>query len=208
MSNNIFLLFGRALCKYASISGRASRREFWSFVLVNYLIWNSLLFIFVDLETSAYETSFSKIDFLIFFLYPLTMLPPLVCVWCRRIHDVGLSAWFILVPLYNIVLLFLPSKQGYNPYEVISSKGSCSRSWKRPRMSSSVPMPSTSILKLLSFIGTTLFTVACTLHEAMLMHWIHWEVLEEINRYLWLLGGATILLSRLLHYLLNRKTEV
>jgi len=34
----------------------------------------------------------------------------------RRMHDVGKSGWFILVPFYNLVLLCTPSNPSSNKY--------------------------------------------------------------------------------------------
>jgi len=39
----------------------------------------------------------------------LIMLLPTIAVSIRRMHDVGKSGWFILIPIYNIVLLASPS---------------------------------------------------------------------------------------------------
>ncbi|MFM8869267.1 MAG: DUF805 domain-containing protein [Candidatus Nanopelagicus sp.] len=37
-------------------------------------------------------------------------LIPTLAVAVRRVHDVGKSGWFILVPIYNIILFVTPSK--------------------------------------------------------------------------------------------------
>jgi uncharacterized membrane protein YhaH (DUF805 family) len=37
-------------------------------------------------------------------------LIPSITAGVRRLHDVGKSGWFYLVPIYNIVLLASPSK--------------------------------------------------------------------------------------------------
>lgn len=197
MRNNIFFCFGKALCQYASFRGRASRREFWSFVLVNYLIWNILLYVFVDLE-GVRETSWG--DLFVFVFYPLAMLLPLISVWCRRIHDVGHPAYYFIIPLYNIFLLFVAGERGYNRFgmDPLQEVDSTHKSKSRIRRVSSSPFPSRKVFSfsLLSRVATILFTIACTLHEAMLMKWLP-EEFEGITRYLWLIGGATLLLSRL-----------
>ena len=96
-----------ALKKYADFQGRATRSNFWYFVLFNLLIALGLLII-------------SKfIPFLVFlyFIYALLMILPNLAVTVRRLHDIGKSGWWIfiaLVPLvgglYLIYLLVLPSK--------------------------------------------------------------------------------------------------
>jgi uncharacterized membrane protein YhaH (DUF805 family) len=40
----------------------------------------------------------------------LITLLPTVAVSIRRMHDVGKSGWFLLIPIYNIVLLASPTK--------------------------------------------------------------------------------------------------
>ena len=40
----------------------------------------------------------------------LITLIPTIAVAVRRMHDVGKSGWFILVPIYNLVLVLSPSK--------------------------------------------------------------------------------------------------
>jgi len=34
----------------------------------------------------------------------------------RRMHDVGKSGWFVLVPIYNIILVLSEGDQGENTY--------------------------------------------------------------------------------------------
>ena len=43
----------------------------------------------------------------------VTFIPTLAAA-VRRLHDVGKSGWFILVPIYNLILLVTPSKPSYN----------------------------------------------------------------------------------------------
>jgi len=82
--------------KYADFSGRAIRSEFWYFYLFYMLVYVAILVI-------------NKIaDLLILRLFlsfvPLAFLLPLIAVSVRRMHDVGKSGWFTLIPIYNIVL--------------------------------------------------------------------------------------------------------
>ena len=73
--------------KYTAFEGRASRSEFWYFFLFNV----AGCFIASFINTAIYA---------IFFLGTLL---PLIAVGCRRMHDVGRSGWFQLIPLANIV---------------------------------------------------------------------------------------------------------
>jgi len=89
--------------KYADFSGRASRREFWTFVLVNCLMIGLLI------ELSAYMKSISGsglTGFLAEFL-TLAVIVPSLAVTVRRAHDIGNSGWvllWLLVPLIGFIL--------------------------------------------------------------------------------------------------------
>lgn len=49
-------------------------------------------------------------------IYALLVLLPGIAVGIRRMHDVGKSGWFILFPIYNIVLAATPGIEGVNEY--------------------------------------------------------------------------------------------
>ena len=91
--------------KYATFSGRASRSEYWFFYLF-YVI----MFIFGMIVGAVVGNS--AIQYL--FIIPFWL--PLFAAGIRRIHDTGRSGWFILVPVYNLVLLVSSSNPGANKY--------------------------------------------------------------------------------------------
>ncbi|MTA57222.1 MAG: DUF805 domain-containing protein, partial [Actinobacteria bacterium] len=39
-----------------------------------------------------------------------------IAVAVRRMHDVGKSGWFILIPIYNLILATSPSKPANNSF--------------------------------------------------------------------------------------------
>jgi uncharacterized membrane protein YhaH (DUF805 family) len=80
--------------KYAVFNGRASRSEYWFF----YLFFNILQFIAL----------FSKSQLPLNIVFA-GFICPMLAVGARRLHDSGKSGWFLLVPLYNIVLLCMPT---------------------------------------------------------------------------------------------------
>ena len=84
----------KALQNYANFDGRATRSEYWYFVLFNFLIAFAVGFVTAIIGLSALST-----------LYSLGLLIPSWAVAIRRIHDTGKSGWFVLVPIYNFVLL-------------------------------------------------------------------------------------------------------
>lgn len=100
-----------ALRKYGVFKGRSNRKEFWYFVLFNLLMGIAVAFIegaagwFPEDEESV-----------LLGIYNLFVLIPYVAVSVRRMHDVNKNGWFILIPLYNLILLCRDSDQGPNQY--------------------------------------------------------------------------------------------
>jgi uncharacterized membrane protein YhaH (DUF805 family) len=98
--------FGRAIAtcfrKYAVFSGRASRSEYWFFVLFQLL----LLIVLVIVDVLAFRGSvavFTTLGWLI-------LLLPNFAVTVRRLHDIDMSGWWILiafVPLIGGILLLV-----------------------------------------------------------------------------------------------------
>jgi uncharacterized membrane protein YhaH (DUF805 family) len=48
--------------------------------------------------------------------YAMVVLVPNIAVNIRRMHDVGKSGWYMLIPIYNIVLAATPGDIGENQY--------------------------------------------------------------------------------------------
>ena len=93
----------RALRKYAVFSGRASRSEFWWFLLAN---------IIIVVAASVIEAVFRELVGLSFVppalsiglgVYQLAVLLPSFAVVVRRLHDSGKSAWWLLLLLIPVV---------------------------------------------------------------------------------------------------------
>ena len=47
-------------------------------------------------------------------LYSLAVLIPSIAVGVRRIHDIGKSGWFLLIPIYNLILVLTEGEKGDN----------------------------------------------------------------------------------------------
>jgi uncharacterized membrane protein YhaH (DUF805 family) len=93
--------------KYAVFAGRASRAEYWTFWLGNFLI--GLLLVSV----SSY----------LYLLFAIASLIPSLAVLCRRLHDLDLPGWLeliVLVPIFGaltlLILSLLPGTPGENRY--------------------------------------------------------------------------------------------
>ena len=94
-TNPFFLANRDAMNRYADCSGKTTRQQFWLF----FLGANGATFIAAAIAGSVVGNVLS-----IFFLIPS------ITAGVRRLHDVGKSGWFYLVPIYNIILLASPSK--------------------------------------------------------------------------------------------------
>jgi uncharacterized membrane protein YhaH (DUF805 family) len=46
----------------------------------------------------------------------LAVLIPSIAVGVRRMHDVGKSGWFLLIPIYNLILALSEGEKGDNKY--------------------------------------------------------------------------------------------
>jgi uncharacterized membrane protein YhaH (DUF805 family) len=87
-----------SLGKYVDFGGRATRKEFWTFVFFYYFF--TIVGILLD--------AFYGTDFISNLLVAGIILPYISCA-ARRMHDVGKSGWFMLVPVYNLILFFSAS---------------------------------------------------------------------------------------------------
>lgn len=79
--------------RYFNFSGRASRLEYWNFVIIS--LW-------------VIATSWGLGVFIV--------VIPLLAVSVRRFHDINRSGWWILVPWISIFFQFKKSDVGNNDY--------------------------------------------------------------------------------------------
>jgi len=95
----------KVLQNYAQFTGRASRSEFWYFQLFNLVASFIVGFVGGLLDAPVLNS-----------IYSLAVIVPSVAVWIRRMHDVGRSGWFCLVPIYNLILAISTSETQTNAY--------------------------------------------------------------------------------------------
>jgi uncharacterized membrane protein YhaH (DUF805 family) len=92
--------------KYANFDGRATRSEFWWFILFSMLV----------------QMGASIVSQVIAGLLALALLLPTIAAGARRLHDIGRSGWWQLIgliPLVNLLLLYwcvLPGAESANDY--------------------------------------------------------------------------------------------
>ncbi|WP_329020181.1 DUF805 domain-containing protein [Streptomyces sp. NBC_00690] len=86
--------------QYAVFSGRARRKEYWMFFLINFVISIVLSII----EAVAGISPFLSL------IYGLAILLPSIGVGIRRLHDTDRSGWWLLialVPLVGFIILLV-----------------------------------------------------------------------------------------------------
>ena len=93
--------------KFAQFSERSRRSEYWWFSVINTVIYSVLLALSV---IAAPWFLFVAMGFI------FTWFIPSIAVTVRRMHDVGKSGWFMLIPIYNFILTLLDSEAGTNKY--------------------------------------------------------------------------------------------
>lgn len=103
--------------KYATFRGRASRSEFWWWMLFMCIVCGGLFMTaFIcgyNRLTDKIFVAFLLISDLIFFLI---IFIPTLAVLVRRYHDTDHSGWWLLCPIYYFVLLVTPGDPDENKY--------------------------------------------------------------------------------------------
>lgn len=118
-----------ALRRYATFSGRASRTEFWSFVLGATLV----CILAAAVEASLLPRT-GRRDAVVVWFVALAHVVPAYAVTVRRLHDAGHTGWLALlnaVPFGSLVVLVLaclPSTPWPNPYGPPPNEGTSAAS--------------------------------------------------------------------------------
>jgi uncharacterized membrane protein YhaH (DUF805 family) len=106
------------LGKYAVFAGRARRKEYWMFALMNFLIAFAIGII-AAIVSGGTGVGYSIISA----CYTLFVLIPSIAVGVRRLHDIGRSGWWLwisLVPVLGAIVLLIfavqDSEPGQNAY--------------------------------------------------------------------------------------------
>ncbi len=98
------------LKKYAVFSGRARRKEYWTFMLFNVLIAMALGIVDgLSGGTGGGASVFGS-------LYQLATLVPTLAAGVRRMHDTDHSGWWILVPGVNLIFAVRAGQDGDNRF--------------------------------------------------------------------------------------------
>ncbi len=106
--------------KYAEFNGRARRKEYWMFVLMNFLIG-----ILIGIVGAIIGETGGLISVSLSGLYTLFIFLPYWTVTVRRLHDTNKSGWWILInliPFFGQIIMFIfmvidsdPNENAYGP---------------------------------------------------------------------------------------------
>ncbi len=99
------------LKKFADFNGRARRKEYWMFIL----FFNIISIPVKKLDELFFSTSEGG-DNVLESILIITFFIPILAVIIRRMHDVGKSGWYFLIPIYNLILALTEGEKGFNKY--------------------------------------------------------------------------------------------
>ena len=95
---------------YANFSGRARRKEYWMYVLVQSIIMIGLMILDsilgLDFELQGISLGYGYL----YLIGVIIHVIPSLAVLVRRLHDVGKSGWFyfiFLIPIIGIIWLLV-----------------------------------------------------------------------------------------------------
>jgi uncharacterized membrane protein YhaH (DUF805 family) len=125
------------LKKYVEFNGRARRREYWNFTLINMLLNFAYLILVSIITAKIFRTNIDVLErgeepifmllfgilIIVYFIFLLLLFLPSLAVMIRRLHDTGNSGWMCLISLIPVVggiILFIilvqDSQPGSNRY--------------------------------------------------------------------------------------------
>jgi uncharacterized membrane protein YhaH (DUF805 family) len=116
----------QALQKYAVFSGRSTRSEYWFFFLFSVVIEVVIVLAVLAIArlAGASTDSAAGATETLLTIYLLATLVPTLAVSVRRLHDVGMSGWWLLlsfVPFGGLALIVIycldsnPETNKYGP---------------------------------------------------------------------------------------------
>jgi uncharacterized membrane protein YhaH (DUF805 family) len=104
--------FIKCLKHYADFTGRARRKEYWMFVLFNFLsclvmaLVAGLIVSVVYSSSSLRDTRVQFTMYMLIYIWMALALLPGLAVLVRRLHDTGRSAWWALLSLLSALIPF------------------------------------------------------------------------------------------------------
>ena len=101
----------KAFANYGKCDGRATRKEYWLFILFHYIILFSLSIL--DAILGFYSTEIPLDYGYMTLVYLFASACPAICLQVRRLHDVGKSGywwWLKNIPILSWYLFYLNCK--------------------------------------------------------------------------------------------------
>jgi len=80
-----------ALKKYSTFEGRASRKEYWMYILISLIVFIFLRYVVSIIDTHGF----------LLIIYIVGIIIPTLAVKVRRLHDINVTGW-------NLLLVFIP----------------------------------------------------------------------------------------------------
>ena len=88
-----------AFKRYADFTGRATRTEYWMFIL---------FYVIIYLVLAAVDAFFQT--FILALIFTIVLFVPSISIATRRLHDTGRSGWWqlvALIPLVGLIVLIV-----------------------------------------------------------------------------------------------------
>jgi uncharacterized membrane protein YhaH (DUF805 family) len=116
------------LMRYFDFSGRSRRKEYWLFLLFYMVLVTVAMILDAKLGLGGYAESYSDLGSgsasvgfslgggVISLILVLLLIIPSIAVAVRRVHDQDKSGWFILIPIYGFILMFIEGTRGPNRF--------------------------------------------------------------------------------------------
>jgi len=110
--------------RYVDFSGRSQRKEFWMFYLLVVIVYVVAAILMsmgaptVDPVTGVVSGggAMATLGSAILGIFWLGTIVPYIAVAVRRMHDQDRSGWWILVPIANLIFLFIDGTPGPNRF--------------------------------------------------------------------------------------------
>jgi uncharacterized membrane protein YhaH (DUF805 family) len=116
------------LKRYFDFKGRSRRKEYWMFLL--FVMIGLFVMMYLDTALGLGGTTETYSEYgdgsaavgasmtggTLTLIYYLAIIIPSIAVAVRRAHDQNKSGWWILVPIYGFILMFLDGTRGTNRF--------------------------------------------------------------------------------------------
>ncbi|MEA3018287.1 MAG: hypothetical protein QOI38_3009 [Sphingomonadales bacterium] len=116
------------LKRYLDFSGRSRRKEYWMYFL--FVIIGLFVFMYLDTVLGLGGTTDTYAEYgdagasagikmtggILTLLFVLATIIPGIAVFVRRAHDQDKSGWFVLIPVYNLIMMFIEGTRGPNRF--------------------------------------------------------------------------------------------